>query len=138
MIIPEENEKDLIRQHFSSEMIEKAPEGFTQKVMNRIAVEAKPVKKRVMLHREIMIPVISLIIIAVLVTISFITTSDNYELGNVALSSLTRHIDLSFVKASLDALFSFKLPIWLPGLFVSILFLTVFDRALRGLFHKEN
>jgi hypothetical protein len=49
---------------------------------------------------------------------------------------IIKDINMPVFNINLDSLFSFALPAYLPYLFICILFLTIFDKGLNGLFHR--
>lgn len=126
----------LMKDLFKQEMIEKAPSGFTEKVMTRVSLEPRPVKSRESLIARTIVPAISIAVTLVLTGIALLLPAAGNEVTYSPLMKLIRNINFPDVNLHLDTLFSFSLPGYLPYLFLSILFLTIFDRGLSGLFHR--
>jgi hypothetical protein len=134
----EKYKEDLLRQHINPEMIEKAPEGFTSQVMTRIQAGTEPLKREVRESHKSIIPVISVSLTIILIISAYFTpsgSSDNSFLPGLKPDQI---IDFSLFKVNLDTLFSYNMPALLPYLFISILILTIFDRALYKLFSRNK
>jgi len=138
MNIQHDYEDSFLKQHLNPEMIEKAPEGFTDKVMTRINLEVKPLKVSERLPTRSMVPLISLIAALILISVTFILPPGNNESMILPGMKTIHNLVSSVLKINLDTVFRYNLPHWLPYLFISILFLTIFDRGLKGLFRREK
>ena len=132
----QENNNDLMREFFNPGMIEKAPEGFTQKVMTIVSVEAKPVKARERFRTRYLVPLISISVTLLLTVMVIMQPASSNEILSMPWMKIVKNINLPAVNINLDSLFSFTVPGYLPYLFICILFLTIFDRGLSGLFHR--
>jgi hypothetical protein len=135
MIINKFNE-DVLRDHINPQMIEKAPEGFTMKVMSRINMEASPFKVNEKSWKRFLIPLISAGITLVLILAAFLLPGDK----SLAIPGLKLIQDFSLPAFSFnfDALLKLNIPAWFPYIFIGILFLTIFDRGLSRLFYREK
>jgi hypothetical protein len=138
MKIEDKFEEDILKYHFRNEMSERAPEGFTDNVMAVVLKEAKPlvtVKKRMTWN---LVPAISLAFTFTLIIAVLLLPSS----GNDVISSTLLRLVQNSVRypewLDFDKLLNFSLPSILPYLFISILFLTIFDRGLNGVFHREK
>ena len=132
----QEYKNDLMREHLMAEMVEKAPSGFTGKVMTLVSLEGNPAKTREKFIKRALVPVISVTVTLILTGIVLLLPSNSNEFAGMPWMKIIRDINLPSVKINLDSLFSFSVPGYLPYLFICILFLTVFDRGLSGLFHR--
>jgi hypothetical protein len=134
----QEFKDDPIKQYFSHEMIKKAPSGFTEKVMTRVSFEAKQQTAAGRQRKRSYVPAISLGVILILTAVALTIPSSGHEFTSMPLMKMFHEIEIPVLKINLDSLLRFKLPGYLPYLFISILFLSVFDRALSGIFHREK
>jgi hypothetical protein len=132
----EENNDKVMREHFNPELIEKAPHGFTEKVMTLVSLEAKPVKAREKLSSRIIVPAISAAVTIILTVTALLLPASGYDSATLPWLKILKNLNLPAFNLDLDSLLSFNLPAYLPYLFLCILFLTLFDRGLSGLFHR--
>jgi amino acid transporter len=138
MNIRQENKEDHLRQYINPEMIEKAPEGFTEKVMTRIQIETSQLKIRKKTFARSKVPVISAVFTMILMIAAIFLPSSGSDHFILPGLKLIKNIDLPAIKIIFDSLFNLNVPGWLPYLFICILILTIFDRGLNGLFHREK
>jgi hypothetical protein len=134
----QEFKDDPIGRYLSSEMAENAPSGFTDKVMSRVSLEARPLKPFSRLKQKNYVPAISIAVILILTCIAFSIPSAGNGPGTMPWAKLLHNIELPSISINLDSLFRYKLPGYLPYLFISILFLSILDWALSGIFHREK
>jgi len=134
----EKYKEDLLRQYINPERIEKAPEGFTSKVMTRIQIEAAPLKDTGRLQNKNLVPVISAAITILLIVVASLLPGSEADLSALPVVELIKNIKVSLPEINLTSIFSFNLPGLLIYIFVGILILTVFDRALNILFNREK
>ena len=131
-------EYDPLRRFLGPEKIEKAPAGFTAKVMGNIRMEASPVMRSSFFQRISSIPVISFMITVSLVIIAVLIPGQKNDSWVRFITDSFKSIKTSLPVLDLNSIFSFNLPevvVWvIAGLFI----LTIFDRALQGLFQKEK
>ena len=132
----QEYKNDPLREHLIPEMVERAPSGFTGKVMTIVNLEGKPEKVRENLFKRILVPLISVIVTLILTITVLLLPANSNEFAGLAWMKIIKDLDLPAFNINLDSLFSFSVPAYLPYLFICILFLTIFDRGLSGLFHK--
>lgn len=130
--------EDPLRQYISSEMTEKAPVGFTSKVMNRVRLEPLPVNKAERSHKRNLVPVISLAVTIILIASAVLIPGSQSD--SVTIPGLNVLLKTSFTMPdiNLSSVFKFNLPSIIMYAFIGILVLTVFDRALYGVFHREK
>jgi len=134
----EKYKEDLLRQYINPDRIEKAPEGFTSKVMTRIQIETVPLKDAGRLQNKNLIPVISAAITILLIFAAFLIPGSETDLSAVPVVELIKNIKVALPEINLNSIFSFNLPALMIYVFIGIMILTVFDRALNMLFHREK
>jgi hypothetical protein len=134
----ENNKEDLLREFINAEKIEKAPEGFTEKVMSIIQTESKPVIVKERYRIRNMVPIFSASITIILIIATFFIPAETN--GPLAIPGLKLFQIMSShaFRINFDFLSGVNIPGWLPYLFIGILFFTIFDRALFGVFKKEK
>lgn len=132
----EEYTEDHLRQYINPEMIEKAPEGFTSGVMSHIQIKESPVQAG-RVRNSSLVPIISVVVTVLLIVSALFIPgkSDSISLPSIGLIKnlkvILPHIDLaSFFRFNVSQTLIFGL--------IGILTLTLFDRALFGLFHRDN
>jgi hypothetical protein len=131
---PDRYDEDILGQYIYPENIEKAPEGFTQKVMTRISYDTEPARTKESLLSRIRVQVISAVIVLILtITVLIIPDSGKALLPEL---KLFQDIKLPEIKFSLDSYFNF--PSLAAYLFAGIILLVIFDKALYGLFHRKE
>jgi hypothetical protein len=128
--------KDLLMEHINPEQIERAPSGFTEMVMTRVNLEAKPVRARAKFFTLKIVPLVSVAVTLILTVIVLLLPAAGNEPAAMPWMKVVRHVNLPALHLNLDTLFSFSLPAYLPYLFICLLVLTIFDRGLNGLFHR--
>ena len=133
----ENREKDPLSHFLNPEMVEKAPVGFASKVMTRIQLEPQSVRNKSGRRELSVVPYVSAAVILVLLLSSFFLSPGSNSSASAIFDTLgkieipTNLIDLSRIKL-------FDLPGWVPYMIAGLLFLSVFDRALYGLFHNRE
>jgi len=126
---------DFLRKYIIPERSEKAPEGFTSKIMTRVQLETKLVEKA---HSKNFVPLISAIVTLLLIAAAFlIPGSQNGKLFDTA-TSLINNINIQFPSVDLSSVFSLTLPSITLYVVIGIFVLTLFDKALQGIFRKEK
>ena len=132
----QEFKDDLLREYFNTSVIENAPAGFTEKVMTRVSLEARPARQREKLRSAYTVPVISAMVTLILAVTALLLPAAGNNLQGMSWIKLAKNIKLPAVEFNLDTLLNFSVPGYLPYLFLCLLFLTIFDRGLSILFHK--
>lgn len=130
--------EDHLWQYIDPERIEKAPEGFTANVMTRIQMETSPVKVTGRLRNRNLIPVISSAVTILLIISAILIPGSQTDSLSKPLIEIIKNIKISIPVVNLSQIFSFNLPALLIYVFIGILILTLFDRALYRLFHREQ
>ena len=103
----EKFKEDLLRQFINPEKIEKAPEGFTSKVMTRVRLEKLPLIASEKFRKINLVPVISAVVTVILIASAFlIPGSQSDSLANPVLS-LIKNIKFSVPEIDLSSIFRF-------------------------------
>jgi MFS superfamily sulfate permease-like transporter len=127
--------EDILRNYMKGVYSEKAPDGFTENLMTRIMVEKIPsLPAESWLRRNI------ILLASVAVTLVFIVAAF-FLGGGESTNPVTDFISslkITLPSVDLPAINKLTIPAWLPYIFLSILLLAFFDRALFRLFHSEK
>jgi hypothetical protein len=134
----EANNEDLLKKFINPGMIERAPEGFTTNVMSRIRIETEPLKVKPGPRNRSYIPVISVVVTLILIGIAFLLPGGAADALSLPLTESLKNIKLSLPEISFANLFRFTLPSVVIYVFIGILVLSLFDRALYGMFHRQK
>lgn len=127
--------EDLLRHYISPEKIEKAPEGFTSKVMSAIQKGNSTVKAPVRLRNKSLVPAISAAVIVILIASAFLIPGKDDSMSLPALEFL-KNIKVLLPQINLTSFFRINVPLTLIYGIVGILILSLLDRALYGVFHS--
>jgi multisubunit Na+/H+ antiporter MnhB subunit len=131
-------EKDILADYINRERIEKAPEGFTEKIMTRIQVESTPERVKEKFRLNILVPLVSGIITVALVISAILFASPEKETTFSSVVKLLQNLQINIPEFRFGSFTGFNLPGWLIYLAVGLFVLTLFDRALYNLFHREG
>lgn len=131
------NDENL-RQYISPENIEKAPEGFTSKVMTRIKTETIPLAVSGKFQKRNLVPVIYAAVTLFLLAAACLIPVSESDSMTITAFRLLAIIKSSLPELNLSSIFRLTLPSFLIYVFIGILVLTLFDRALFGIFHREK
>lgn len=134
----EKDSDNLLRKYMSQEMIEKAPSGFSSKVMARVHIEGAPEKAKRMLVNKSLVPLISVIVTIVLVMAAMLSSGSTNDSAVFPIDNLFRNFKITLPEINLPSVFRFDVPVTIAYVFIGILILTLFDRALNSIFHKEK
>jgi hypothetical protein len=138
MDIQHDDKEDLLKQYLNRNLAEKAPEGFTDNVMNRMRFEPVPGELVKTKKAKSYVPLISVLITIVLIGAAYLQPATQSDFSGLPWLKFLKNISLPAFKINFDALSGLKLPDYLPYLFICILLLTFFDRSLNGLFHRQK
>lgn len=130
-------DEDILNQYINSDQIEKAPDGFTSKIMTRIQIERVTNKIPGKSFVGSVPFVSSLVTIALIIASALLTGNDNDQTSSV-LNKYFNDLHFSLPSVDLTNIFRISLPTWLPWVFVGILILTIFDKALFSIFSKDK
>jgi len=128
----------LLKQYLNPEKIEKAPEGFTSKVMAGINLEIVPVKSTGWLRSRNLVPAISAVVILLLLVFAFLSRGNEPDSLTLQIANAVKNLKITLPEINLTSVFSFEIPVTVVYIFLGILVLTVFDRALFQIFHREK
>lgn len=134
----EKFEEDLLSQYINPEKIEKAPEGFTEKVMNSIHIETKTLKATGRIKNKSLIPVISVVVTISLVVAAILIPGDQNDPLVLPLLELMKNIRFSLPVINFISFYNFNVPALMIYVLIGISVLSLFDRALYELFHREK
>ena len=136
MNIQEENNDKLLREYLSPKAKEKAPAGFTAGIMNIVSLEARPVRQRKNFLSTYKVPLVTISVALILMAAAMLLSAPDGNLPGANWMKLIRPLAMPAFKIDLDNLVRLNLPAYLPWLFLSFLFLTLFDRGLNVFFHR--
>ena len=134
----EKYKEDNLRQYLDPEMIEKAPDGFTSNVMTRIQLEKQPSVVSHNMLRKHSVPVISGAVILLLLAAAFLIPGSESDSIALPILKLLKNIKTSFPEVNFSSVLSLTLPSVLMYVSIGIFVLTLFDRALERIFHREK
>jgi len=132
----EKNDRDILSRYISPERIEKAPEGFTQRIMIMLQSEKAPMAIREKSLKDYRIPVISILITLSFIMAAISSSSSNDYIPDLSLLKLTGKINLP--DFNIEKLFSFTFPELLIYITLGIFLLLLFDQLLNRFFHRER
>lgn len=130
--------EDILRQYIDPEMIEKIPQGFTSKVMSRIQLEKQPVTVTQSFWRKNLVPLISSGVVILLISVTFLLPGSEADSMSLPVLKLLKNIQSALPVINFSSLFKPSLPSILLYVIIGIFVLTLFDRALYGIFHREK
>jgi hypothetical protein len=133
----EKYDKDLLSRYINPEKIEKAPEGFTSKVMATIQMENETVMFSMRKRKRNLVPVISGLVTLLLIASVFIIPGNEDEKTAFPALELLKNIKISLPEIDLTSLFSFNVPATVVYGLLGILILSLLDRAILRFFHRE-
>jgi hypothetical protein len=126
---------DILKKYINPLKREEAPEGFTSRVMSRVSAEKIPVKN--LLWKKNRVPVISLAIVILLVAIAILLPGES-DANNNPVMNIFRSLDLRFSQTALSSVFRINLPSIITYTIIGIVCLSLFDKALSGIFRKNQ
>lgn len=129
------NEDPLLK-YISREKIEDAPEGFTSKVMELVRKESAPVAARESVWKINRVPVVSVLVILSLFAVAFLMPDNQIDSISLPVLKLIKNLKFSLPEIDLSLLYRLTLPSVTFYTVIAIAFLTIFDKALSGIFKK--
>jgi hypothetical protein len=127
----EKHNEDPLSNYFNPEVIEKAPDGFTEKIMAAVHNEPVPVRKRALFSKINLVPAVSVSVVIILMLLTFLLPgSKNDSLLSPALDAL-KNIKISLPEFDTSSFLSFEIPATLIYVLIGILILSLLDRALN-------
>jgi hypothetical protein len=130
--------EDILTRYIKPGKAEKAPAGFTARVMTRIQLDKVPSVSRNRFLINYKVPLIYSGITIVLILSAVITSSaDNGSAITAVLKPLSDLIN-ALPKINFERLTGISMPGWIIYIMIGIFMLSIFDRALNKLFHRER
>ena len=129
--------EDLLRHYISPDKIEKAPEGFASRVKSGIQTGNSPVKAPGKLRNRSLVPAISASVTLILIATAFLIPGKSDSMSLPVLEFL-KNMKILLPEFDLTSFFRFNIPVSLIYGFIGILILSLLDRALYGVFHREK
>src|SRR5450759_2266534 len=120
----EKHTEDILRQYIDPERIEKAPEGFTSKVMTRIQLENQPSEVAQSVWRKNSVPVISGAVILLLLAAAFLIPGNEADSMALPILKLFKNIKSSLPEVNFSSVFNLTLPSVLMYVFIGIFVLS--------------
>jgi hypothetical protein len=133
-----EHKEDPFRRYVTSERIEKAPEGFTSKVMTRVRLETLPLITTERSGKKNLVPVISFVVTLLLIASAFLIPDNQSDSLVNPVLDLFKTLNILKPEMDLSSIFRITLPSVMIYVFIGILILTLFDRTLFRIFHREK
>lgn len=131
-------ENDPLGSYLNREKIEKAPEGFSEKIMTLIRVEQSPERVISKFRNSIMVPLISAVITVGLIVFSLLYSSPAESPAFTAIKQFLSYISIKLPEIKIDALSGFTIPTIVIYVAVGFLALSLFDRVLHRVFHRSK
>lgn len=134
----EEFNEDILGRYINPEKIEKAPLGFTERIMTRIQAEKVPFAAGMNSIKNYKVPLISgLITVSLIISAILVSSTGN---DSVIFSVLKPFSDIriAFPEINFGKLTDFTLPGWMIYIGFGIFMLSLFDLALNIIFHREK
>jgi hypothetical protein len=127
---------DLLRKYIRPEKIEEAPEGFTSRVMFRIGSETAPVKVAGHFWKKNLVPAVSCLVTLLLI-LSALLLPESQPDTTLPFLNFLKNIKLSLPETDLSGLLKLNLPSVTIYTIIGIACLSVFDKALSGIFKRR-
>ena len=134
----EKYKEDLLREFIYPERIEKAPEGFTSKVMTQIQMEALPLKPATRAQNKNLIPYVSAAVVVLLLSATLFIPVSKSDSSTLPFIEQLRNLKITLPEINLTSIFTFNLPAVMIYVLIGILLLTLFDRGLNMMFNKKE
>jgi hypothetical protein len=132
----EKYKEDLLRRYIDPEMIEEAPKGFTSKIMTQIQLESRPSQVTHKLRERSFVPLISATVTVLLIAAAFLIPGNESDSFTSLFLNLYKSLKLTIPEIDLSQVFRLTMPSVIMYVFLGILILAVFDRALYRIFHR--
>jgi len=130
------NQEDLLKRYINPEMSEKAPVGFTSRVMERLILEKVPAMIQNKNGGLNVVPLVSAVVIIILVCMAVLLPVKNDQFVLPAVEAV-RNLKFSLPDLALSSLFRINLPSTVMYSIIGISLLSLFDRALKEVFHRD-
>ncbi len=134
------NEADKLKKYLKAERIEKAPEGFTYRLMKNIQAEPLPSRRQGILKPPVIIPVISFSLIVLFLISAFTSSSERTNSPIQKISDYLGSLKMPLPEGifSQPGSINMHMPDIITYLIAAIFMLALFDRALSLFFRREK
>jgi hypothetical protein len=129
---------DILNRYINSEVIEKAPDGFTARVMRSVQLEPVPLRPAPAFLRKSMVPLISVSVTILLILAAILLPGNETGKALFPAVNIFKNIKVSLPGFDLNSIFRFNFPALVVYIFIGILILTFFDRVLNVFFHQKD
>jgi len=133
-----EFKEDPLRAYANHDSIEKAPEGFTSKVMTSIQLEGLSVKSNGKILNTNIVPLISLVVTLLFIVVAILIPEGDTNQYAIPTIKLIKNIKISLPDFNLIPVLNINLPATLLYIFTGIVILAIFDRVLYRVFNGEK
>ncbi len=133
----EKQTEDLLSHYINPEKIEKAPEGFTSKVMSVIETEKITLRTAEKNKKRSLVPYIFALFIFLLTILTFFLPVSKNHVISITIMEFFEGIKVKMPVVDFGNIFSIDLPSALMYGLIGILLLSFLDRALYRAFHRE-
>lgn len=137
MSIKEEKERDFLASYMNRGKIEKAPDGFTGKLMGRIAAETPPAKNSVRLFNTLRIPAIAAVTVAGLIIFSVLAGNTESSLFS-SLGDRVKVFTALLPELNKALMPEFSVPQIFVYISVGLLVLWLLDMSLNYIFNRSR
>lgn len=134
----EKHNDDPLWNYINPEVIVKAPDGFTTKVMNAVHNEPVPVRKRALFSGRNLIPAVSASVVMLLILLTFLLPGNKNDTVLSPAMDALKKIKISLPEFDMSSFLSFEIPVTFVYVLIGILILSLLDRALNVMFHREK
>jgi hypothetical protein len=131
-------DEDPLRKYITPQGIEKAPEGFTSKIMSHIHVDTKTAQVIEKHHKTSPVPMISAFITVILIISAILIPGSESDSSEFMLFRFISNIEISLPSLDLTSAFAYKIPDWIIYSVTTILILAIFDKLLSGFLRREK
>ena len=131
------NQEDNLKRYINPEMSEKAPVGFTSRVMEGIRLEKVPARVQIKREGLNIVPLVSAIVIIILVCMAVLLPEKNGQFVLPGVETV-RNLKFNLPDLNFSTLFRINLPSTVIYSLIGISILSLFDRALKEVFHRND
>jgi hypothetical protein len=134
----EEFNEDILGRYINPEKIEKAPLGFTERILTRIQAEKVPFADRNSSIKNYKVPIISGLITVSLIISAILASSTGSDSAIFSVLKPFSDIRIALSEINFEKFTDFTLPGWMIYIALGIFMLSIFDLALNIIFHRER
>jgi hypothetical protein len=134
----EKHVEDPLRNYITPEIIEKAPEGLTARVMTAVHKEPVPVRNRALFSRRNIVPAVSASVFMALILLAFLLPGTRNDTLLTPALDIFKKISVSIPEYDFRSFLNFEIPPTLIYVLIGIFILSLLDRALNVVFHREK